>query len=60
MVYTPYAKNLEAYLKAAFPETTFKIDVNGMSGDRVVDGLFFDRLEDSCKVSYDVHILSSL
>ncbi|KAL9586626.1 MAG: hypothetical protein Q9212_000761 [Teloschistes hypoglaucus] len=42
----PYAHRLKSRLQAALPSTTeFAVDVDGLSGDRVLGGEYFSRLE---------------
>jgi hypothetical protein len=49
MSMTPYADNMREWLQAAWPSTELTVDVNGMSGDLVVQGLFLTRITSSCK-----------
>ena len=48
MSMTPYADSLKEWLKAAWPSAKLVVDVNGMSGDLVVSGLFLKRITNSC------------
>jgi hypothetical protein len=51
MSVTPYADNMRKWLEAAWPSTKLTVDVNGMSGDFVVPGLFLKRITSSCESS---------
>jgi lysophospholipase L1-like esterase len=51
MPMTPYADSMREWLQAAWPSTKLTVDVNGMSGDLVVQGLFPTRITSSCKSS---------
>lgn len=48
---TPYADSMGEWLRAAWPSTKLTVDVNGMSGDLAVPGLFLTRITSSCKSS---------
>ena len=46
----PYAIRLEERLKQSLPSSTpIEIEVDGLSGDSVIDGEYFDRLEPRCE-----------
>ncbi len=49
---TPYADNMEEFMKAAWPSTRLTVHVNGMSGDLVVSGLFLKRITRSCRYAF--------
>jgi len=48
MSMTPYAENMKDWLKAAWPSTKLTVDVNGLSGDLIISGLFLKRITKSC------------
>jgi hypothetical protein len=48
MSMTPYAENMKDWLKATWPSTKLTVDVNGLSGDLVISGLFLKRITKSC------------
>lgn len=49
--FTPYAETLRPWLEASWPQTKLYIDVDGLSGDRVVSGSFLSRIESKCKTT---------
>ena len=57
LAHHPYAIRLEARLKQGLPSTKIDIDVDAVSGDRVIGGTYFDRLRPRCskteKGAYD-------
>lgn len=54
--YHPYAGKLRETLKAAYPDTEIKIDVDGVPGDLAISppGRFLRRIQDKCfSTQYD-------
>ena len=53
----PYSIQLKARLQRSLPHTEFVIDVDGLSGDRLIDGEYISRLNRHCpkegKTAYD-------
>ncbi|KAL8694915.1 MAG: hypothetical protein Q9218_000486 [Villophora microphyllina] len=49
----PYAKQIRERLKEALPTTEVTVDVSGLSGDRVIDGLFLRRMKGLCDKTKD-------
>ncbi|KAL9605345.1 MAG: hypothetical protein Q9179_001473 [Wetmoreana sp. 5 TL-2023] len=49
----PYAKQIRERLKEALPTTELTVDVSGLSGDRVIDGLFLRRIQGMCEKAKD-------
>ena len=57
LAHHPYALRLEERLKERFPQAEIDIDIDAFSGDRVIAGQYFSRLELRCtgkhKIKYD-------
>lgn len=47
----PYASQLKARLQESSPQSRIDIDVDGLSGDRVVEGQYLSRIEPRCNSS---------
>ena len=49
--FTPYAENMNSWLNAAWPATKVTVDVDGLSGDRVISESFLSRIIAKCKLT---------
>ena len=57
LAHHPYALRLEERLKEKFPHADIDIDIDALSGDRIIAGQYFSRLKLRCtgktKIQYD-------